>query len=152
VVDDPLVEIDDDEIGVRARQQRALARKDAENLRRILRHGAHHLRQGDFSQTKNPLDMAIEGRGFFKVLNNLLGIEWLTAEINRTASWHRPHRVQASKSKSCFQVKFSILGTPNVSAVSRSMGVKAPLGFRERKKVFRGTSRTCCMRERATKI
>ena len=26
--------------------------------------------QGDFSQTKNPLDMAIEGRGFFKVLNN----------------------------------------------------------------------------------
>jgi flagellar basal-body rod protein FlgG len=26
--------------------------------------------QGDFSQTKNPLDMAIEGKGFFKVLNN----------------------------------------------------------------------------------
>jgi flagellar basal-body rod protein FlgG len=26
--------------------------------------------QGDFSQTKNPLDIAIEGRGFFKVLNN----------------------------------------------------------------------------------
>jgi flagellar basal-body rod protein FlgG len=26
--------------------------------------------QGDFSQTKNPLDMAIEGKGFFKVLDN----------------------------------------------------------------------------------
>jgi flagellar basal-body rod protein FlgG len=26
--------------------------------------------QGDFSQTKNPLDVAIEGKGFFKVLNN----------------------------------------------------------------------------------
>ena len=26
--------------------------------------------QGDFSQTKNPLDMAIEGKGFFKILDN----------------------------------------------------------------------------------
>jgi flagellar basal-body rod protein FlgG len=26
--------------------------------------------QGDFSQTKNPLDLAIEGKGFFKVMNN----------------------------------------------------------------------------------
>jgi flagellar basal-body rod protein FlgG len=26
--------------------------------------------QGDFSQTKNEMDMAIEGRGFFKLLNN----------------------------------------------------------------------------------
>jgi len=26
--------------------------------------------QGDFAQTKNPLDMAIEGRGFFKILSN----------------------------------------------------------------------------------
>lgn len=26
--------------------------------------------QGDFSQTRNPLDMAVEGRGFFKILDN----------------------------------------------------------------------------------
>src|SRR3954465_14058016 len=44
---------------------------------------------------------------------------------------HRPHTVQASVSKSCFQVKSSIVAAPNVSrsvSIRFGMGFIAPLG------------------------
>ena len=59
--------------------------------------------QGDYQNTNNPLDMAIEGDGFFQVMVN--GEEAYTragaSSSTRTAPWSRPTATCSSRSSPC---------------------------------------------------
>jgi len=66
----------------------------------------------------------------FRSWMNFLGESGFCVRCAGQRSWHRPHRVHASRSNICLQVKPSILFTPNSSAFSKSgIGAIAPLGL-----------------------
>ncbi len=85
---------------------------------------------------------SIMGRSFcrcaFRSWISFFGESGFSVKYAGQRSWHRPHRVQASRSKSCFQVNSGMVVTPYVSRVSKSvMGASTALGPVERRMVFR---------------
>jgi len=74
---------------------------------------------------------ALSSQWSFKFLDELLRGKMLSCVVGGQPSWQRPHRVQASESKICFQVNSSSFPTPKLSAVSKSrIGSIEPAGFR----------------------